>query len=369
VTVRDAELYTVAPDEVAVTFVSDGDEPVTTAVGDREVTTEGPFHHARVTGLEPGATYALAVDGAAPSTRLPATVTTPPTPSGRLRAVFATVNDVHFGETECGILELPGVPSEPVLRAEPGDPPYPEVTNRAAVAEMGACSPDAVVVKGDLTARGRDEEYEAFLGVYGALGERMHHVRGNHDALVSGSIADHGPFQVDLDGVTLAVLDTVRPGIHTGGLDADEASWLDAVASDSTAPVLVLGHHHPWPVGSAQRSPDYFGIHPDGSEALCDVVARREAIAGYFAGHTHRNRVRRFAAARDVPMVEVACVKDYPGAWAEYRVYDGGYVQVGRRIAAPAAMAWTEKTRGMFGGLYPDYALGALADRCFTQPF
>ena len=31
-------------------------------------------------------------------------------------------------------------------------------------------------------------------------------------------------------------------------------------------------------------------------------------------------------------MVEVACVKDYPGAWAEYRVYDGGYTQIVRRI-------------------------------------
>ncbi len=40
-----------------------------------------------------------------------------------------------------------------------------------------------------------------------------------------------------------------------------------------------------------------------------------------------------------------------------------------RRAAARDAMAWTEKTRGMFAGLYRDYALGPLADRCFTEPF
>ena len=91
-------------------------------------------------------------------------------------------------------------------------------------------------------------------------------------------------------------------------------------------------------------------------------------MRGYFAGHTHRNRVRRFAATGDVPWVEVACVKDYPGAWAEYRVYDGGIVQIEHRISTPEALAWTEQTRHMYAGLYHDYAFGSLADRCFVVP-
>ena len=77
----------------------------------------------------------------------------------------------------------------------------------------------------------------------------------------------------------------------------------------------------------------------------------------------------RSEQARDIPIVEIACVKDYPGAWAEYRVHEGGYVQLTRRIDAPDAMAWTEKTRAMFAGLYRDYALGQLNDRCFTEIF
>jgi hypothetical protein len=64
--------------------------------------------------------------------------------------------------------------------------------------------------------------------------------------------------------------------------------------------------------------------------------------------------------------VEVACVKDYPGSWAEYRVFEGGVLQVHRRISTPEALDWTERTRVMFGGLYPDYAFGSLADRCFA---
>jgi hypothetical protein len=76
--------------------------------------------------------------------------------------------------------------------------------------------------------------------------------------------------------------------------------------------------------------------------------------------------VRRFAATGDVAWVEVACVKDYPGAWAEYRVHEGGVVQVEHRISTPEALAWTEQTRHMYAGLYRDYAFGALADRCFV---
>ena len=210
-------------------------------------------------------------------------------------------------------------------------------------------------------------EYEAFLGAYSRLGERMHHVRGNHDAMISATIATTGPFEVELPGVTLAVLDTVRPGLEHGRIPPAQLSWLDDLAGASTKPVLVFGHHHPWDPNSATRSETYFGINPDDSEALCALITRRESIAGYFAGHTHRTRVRRFAQARDVPIVEIACVKDYPGAWAEYQIYAGGYIQLTRRIATTEAMDWTEKTRGMFAGLYRDYALGELSHRCFTQ--
>jgi len=367
-TVHDAELFTVAPDEVVVTFRTDREDDVTTSVGGHEVVTSGPYHAARLRGLEPGATYPLVVDGAPASALLPAEVTTLVAPPGRLLATFATTNDVHFGETECGKL---GTAEEvgPVLSAAPGEPPYPEVMNRAAIAELEALDPAAVLVKGDLTAEGTEAEYEDFLAHYGRLGPRMRHVRGNHDAMHSHSIAADAPFSVDLAGVTLAVLDTVDPGLARGRILPEQLAWLDDLASETTDPVLVFGHHHPWDPASGHREETYFGINPDDSEALCAVIARRGSIAGYFAGHTHRNRVRRFEAARLMPIVEVACVKDYPGAWAEYRVHEGGYTQLTRRVADPTAMAWTERTRHMFAGLYRDYALGALADRCFTATF
>ena len=168
-----------------------------------------------------------------------------------------------------------------------------------------------------------------------------------------------------LEGVTLAILDTTRQGETPGQVTADQLGWLDELGAQADRPVLVLGHHHVWAPGSRTRSDTYFGIHPDDSERLVEVVARRPAIVGYAAGHTHRNRVRRFDATGDVPWAEVSAVKDFPGAWAEYRVFEGGILQVLRRVSSPDALIWTEKTRQMYGGLYDTYSFGSLADRCF----
>ena len=69
--------------------------------------------------------------------------------------------------------------------------------------------------------------------------------------------------------------------------------------------------------------------------------------------------------------VEIGCVKDFPGTWAEYRVYEGGVMQVVHRISDPAALDWSERCRHLyhdFGIDYETYALGTLAERCFVFP-
>jgi predicted phosphodiesterase len=308
----------------------------------------------RLDDLDPDTQYT--VDGI--------TFRTLPRPPGERLATVATVNDVHFGELECGVLE--GLDLGPVFSVGRGEPPYPETMNRAAVAEIAGIDADAVIAKGDLTRDGTDDEYAAFLDCYRVLGDRFRHVRGNHDAYRGQTYAADAPFAVELPGVRLAVLDTVRPFHESGQVTAEQLAWLDEYASRTDERrILLFGHHHAWAPGSKSREATYFGINPDDSERLVDVVARRPAIVGYFAGHTHRNRVRRFAATGDVPWVEVACVKDFPGAWAEYRVYEGGILQVFHRISAPDALAWTEKTRHMYAGTYEQYAMGRLEDRSF----
>jgi hypothetical protein len=209
------------------------------------------------------------------------------------------------------------------------------------------------------------EQYDAFLDCYQTpFADRLLVVQGNHESHPGSRFAVE-PFQTRaLPGVIVALLDTSRVGTESGALTADQLEQLDALGAEADRPVLAFGHHHVWDPATTREN-NYFGINPDDSERLIAVIARRPAIVGWFAGHTHRNRVRRFAPTGDVPYAEVSCTKDFPGAWAEYRVYEGGILQVFRRISAPEALAWTERTRAMFTGLYPEYAFGGLEDRCF----
>ncbi len=285
---------------------------------------------------------------------------------GELLARVGTVNDVHFGETVCGHVD--GVPEWETFTTGPDELPYPETMNAGAVAEMHAAGVDAVVVKGDLTSNGTRAEYDRFLQVYeGAFGDRLVHVRGNHESYHQLAAAAWPVQERQLPGVTLAVLDTSRDMTINGHLDAEQLDWLDELGSRADRPILVFGHHPVWNPAEEPRHDDTFGIVPDDTEGLAAVMARRPALLGYFAGHTHRNRVVRLPGSGEVPFVEVASVKDFPGSWAEYRVYEDLVLQVHRRISTPEALAWTERTRGMFGGTYPGYSRGRLADRCFAM--
>ncbi len=286
---------------------------------------------------------------------------------GEMLCRFATVNDVHFGETECGIIE--GLDMGPIFSVDEGAEPYPDIMNRGAIADISAIEPSAVVVKGDLTSNGTVDEFEDFLSFYEpAFGATLHYVRGNHDSYHGATFASEAPQSIELPGVTLAVLDTAMPNHFAGHVGSQTLSWLRDLATSTTNPVLVFGHHHVWNPESKQRPQGYFGINPDDSERLVEVFAAHRNLCGYFAGHTHRNRVRRFGITRDTPWVEVACVKDFPGSWAEYRVFDGGILQIHRRISSPEALEWSDRTRAMFDGAYFDYAFGDLTDRCFAIP-
>jgi 3',5'-cyclic-AMP phosphodiesterase len=80
--------------------------------------------------------------------------------------------------------------------------------------------------------------------------------------------------------------------------------------------------------------------------------------------------VRRMVVS-GVPSIEIGCTKDFPGTWAEYRVYEGGIMQVVHRMSTPEALSWSERCRSLyadFGVDYASYALGTLADRCFVLP-
>ncbi len=280
---------------------------------------------------------------------------------GEVRALVATANDVHFGETVCG--RIAGDDRFPGITAADGEAPYPERMNAGVVADVAGIRPDCVVVKGDLTDDGRDGEYDRFLEVWGgAFGDRLVHVRGNHDSYRGQGFAAWPCQARALDGVTVALLDTARPFEIGGFLDADQLEWLDELGRTARQPVLVMGHHQVFLAGRDEPV-GFHGLAADATAALAEVLARRSSLVCYLAGHTHRNRR---VVVGDVDCAEVACVKDFPGAWAEYRVCERGIAAIVHRAQPPDAVAWAERTRGMFDGLYGRYTMGRLTDRCFV---
>jgi 3',5'-cyclic AMP phosphodiesterase CpdA len=307
-------------------------------------------------------------DGLAPGTEVDLdghVVTTLPA-RGELLCTIATVNDVHFGETEAG--RYAKHQDLPTFRVGKGETPYPLVMNQAAVHDIGGRSPDLLVAKGDLTSKGRMSEYEAFLDCYSPFGDRLMHVRGNHESYNHLEVACDPWQERKLEGVTVALLDTSRDGKVNGILTGDQLDWLDELGSRSDQPVLVFGHHPAWDSESDPHSDETYGLLPDCTEHLAGIFRRRPTLTAYFAGHTHRNKVIHIEGLEGVPFGEVSCVKDFPGSWAEYRVFEGNINAVHRRIEGDEALRWTEKTRGMYGGTYTSYASGALTDRCFEIP-
>lgn len=325
-----------------------------TTVANDEVTLHMGAQVRQFLDLSPSTTYNL--DGHL--------VTTLPAP-GELLCRFATVNDVHFGEVEAGRID--GLES-PTYRVEPGAEPYPEMMNRYAVEEIAAIDPAAVLIKGDLTSTGSPIEYARCLEVYArAFGPRLAWTNGNHENF-QGPFYGVDPTLIDLPGVRILLIDTSDMGRAGGSVSQDTLDWIDDNAQSCDTPVLLFGHHHLCMPGQEGAEPsDFFGIDPASSTRLAELVSNRPEISGYFCGHTHRNNRQLHPVTGGFPWAEVASVKDFPGTWAEYRVFEGGILQIHRRISAPEALEWSNRCRGLYAGIidYTEYALGQLTDRCF----
>ena len=313
------------------------------------------------------------VDGLAPDSdheRFGIAFRTLARPAGELLCRFATVNDVHFGEIEAGRID--DDPNGPIRRAAPGAEPYPEVMNHTAVAEMAAIEPGGRDRQGRPVGRGDTGRVGRVRGVLPrAFGERLKVVRGNHDAYQHQD-AYAGDQWIELPGVTVALLDTAIPGATTGMITTEQFEWLDDHAASTDAPVFVMGHHQQW-IGGRRRHTQRRLLRTASRRQRC---ARRGLRPRARTSSPTRPATRTATAsgrwpAPGVPSIEVGCTKDFPGTWAEYRVFEGGIMQVVHRMSSPEALAWSESCRHLysdFGIDYETYALGSLADRCFVIP-
>jgi 3',5'-cyclic-AMP phosphodiesterase len=276
---------------------------------------------------------------------------------------FATVNDIHIGETSFGF---------PTHYAEPDDvEPYPVRCLRAALAEAKEWGAERILAKGDLTDHGYEEEFEWFSLLMHEAGMVSNTILGNHDIRTPevdgvGRLRRRGldvaaaAKAVDVPGLRIVMLPSaVEP--HKGlWLPEDRAATLE-LAADADGPVFVATHHYPQRFSVANEFPP--GI-PSGNAAVLmdglDRVAPRSIIA---CGHTHRHHRRHY---KSLLITEIGSTKDFPGVWAGYVVYEGGIVQTVHQITEESARTWIDRTGKTLLGGWRWWSPGLRSHRCWS---
>ena len=355
-------------------------------VGPMEVSIEVPDYSLRVddAAARPGGGVAL-IEGLRAGTRYPVllggravgAVTTLRPPPGDLLARFATISDLHIGEHHVGPL---GRITEGRLRSadERGDGgvPYAVRALRSALADMRAWGAEALVVKGDITHRGRAGEIEVAGRMLTGAGIPVIATNGNHEVKVVPNIVVGGldtwgiPLSEgdavvhhDLPGIRLVTADTTRDGRHAGELSPLAVDAVRDLLAD--APAAFIGLHHHLHRHRMQRFwPP--GIDGDAAADLVRVIRLANPKTLVSSGHTHRNRRHLIDG---IVATEVGSTKDYPGVWAGYAVHEGGIRQMVRRVSSPDVIPWIDRTAEAAFGAWRLWAPGHLTDRCFTHPW
>jgi Icc protein len=163
--------------------------------------------------------------------------------------------------------------------------------------------PDIVILSGDLTDRGSEEEYDILADLIRRhLRMPVYLIPGNHDRRegikarlghLPGVASDPKFVQYTVDDlpVRLVMLDSVVPEQGHGELCAERLGFLDrALSAAPKQPTLVVLHHPPFLTGIVHMD-DVSLRNPDAFEA---VIRRHPQVERVLIGHAHRPIVVRF---------------------------------------------------------------------------
>lgn len=426
--VCNAELATVTDDSAVVTWVTNRSAPSKLdcwSLAGSSCEAEGAaglYHAVELTALAPGTIYFYRIAGdapAPPTAQSPGVFRTLDRPGDYLFS-FASLNDMHVGETVSGqATAVAGNPIPPSF--EQANPPYWRIMSEGAVAAIRQRGVAFTIVKGDLTSDGGKErsgspgnQFDAAEQILAALGAgEVFPVRGNHDKslalflsklfspLTSGAtLASTNDRSTDLDphydfsfdwtaggeAFHFVALDTwdndmplpppspLQPPNAVGGgrLTADQLDWLDRDLAANAAKRTFVSMHHPSSELASLTAvpPVIFAVRQPDSALFLQRIAAHANVVAVLSGHTHRNWITESALAPGVPFAETAAAKEYPGGYALYKVFTGGYVQAFYKCTTPGCLAWSEQTRGEYLNLYPLYASQTGArNGCFGYDF
>ncbi len=173
-------------------------------------------------------------------------------------------------------------------------------------------APDLVLITGDLTEDGSEEEYALLHEI---LRRTLSHlpvfvIPGNHDRrevmlaqLDAMMLPDRaGPrrtdgfiqYAIEDFPVRIVMLDTVVPGEPHGILTAAQLAWLDrTLAERPDRPTLIGMHHPPFVCGLGNMD----GINLREADRFAAVLARHEQVQRIICGHHHRPITASFGHA------------------------------------------------------------------------
>jgi Icc protein len=163
--------------------------------------------------------------------------------------------------------------------------------------------PNAVLVTGDLTDFGHDEEYDNLHGLLAALEIPYYLMIGNHDdrAGLRRAFADRAELQagefvqyaLDIGAVRVLALDSQVPGASYGDLCDARLAWLAAqLDAARDRPVIVALHHPPFASGIGHM--DKLRLAPAASAKLDALLRGHPNVERVLCGHVHRTTFTRF---------------------------------------------------------------------------
>lgn len=154
---------------------------------------------------------------------------------------------------------------------------------------------DAVVVTGDLTDDGSEENYRRARQLLERFAAPVHVLPGNHDDRrnlrrafdLPGTGEEPINYSVTVGALRLVVFDSIVPGQDPGKYSQEQLRWLDQeLGRHSDSPTLLALHHPPLVTGIPGW--DAINLTPTDREAMADVVALHPQLLAIAGGHLHR---------------------------------------------------------------------------------
>ncbi|MHA7398383.1 phosphodiesterase [Burkholderia pseudomallei] len=196
------------------------------------------------------------------------------------------------------------------------------------VARLNALEPrpDAVLVTGDLTDFGDDDEYAHLKALLAPLAMPYYLLVGNHDdraalrrafpARVELQSGEFVQYALDLGPLRVIALDSQIPGASGGTLCDARLAWLaDQLDAARDRPVIVALHHPPFACGIGHM--DAMRLAPDAASRRDALLRRHPNVERVLCGHVHRTMFARFGGT-------IASAVPAPAHQVTFDLRDGG---------------------------------------------